>query len=160
MRLVIAAIGKLKDDGETVLVGRYRERIAAIGPSLGFQDIVIHETAESKKPNPGQRKEEEAQALLKGIEPAAALVALDERGSNLTSEAFSKTMTQLRDDGIASLRFVIGGPDGLDPDIQKKARLTLSLSPMTLPHGLARVVLLEQIYRALTIAAGHPYHRA
>ena len=81
MRLVIAAIGKLKDDGETVLVGRYRERIAAIGPSLGFQDIVIHETAESKKPNPGQRKEEEAQALLKGIGPAAALVALDERGA-------------------------------------------------------------------------------
>lgn len=159
MRLNIAAIGKLKDDGETSLVARYRDRIQAIGPGIGFQKFDINEFPESRKGSVEERKAEEALSLLKGHQPSDALVALDEKGQALTSLAFASKLAAMRDDGIAATRFVIGGPDGLLKDMRGQAALVLSLSAMTLPHGLARVVLIEQIYRAFTISAGHPYHR-
>jgi len=87
-------------------------------------------------------------------------VALDEHGRSLSSEAFAQWIAERRDGGAKTLAFLIGGPDGHSTEALKPATLKLSLGTMTLPHGLARVVLAEQLYRAATILAGHPYHRA
>jgi 23S rRNA (pseudouridine1915-N3)-methyltransferase len=88
------------------------------------------------------------------------LVAFDERGKSLTSEAFAQRIAAWRDDGKGSVCFVIGGPDGLDEHVRSAAGLVLSFGSLTLPHQLARALAVEQMYRALTILAGHPYHRA
>ena len=81
------------------------------------------------------------------------VVALDEKGKDLTTEQFARLLRQ-------ETAFVIGGPDGLDEKVKKEAAMLLRLSSLTLPHALAQVVLLEQIYRAATLLTGHPYHRA
>ena len=89
----------------------------------------------------------------------AVIIALDETGKTRTSVAFSQELQELRDAGTADVAFAIGGPDGHGPALLDAARLTLALGPMTWPHQIARVLLAEQIYRAITIASGHPYHR-
>ena len=90
----------------------------------------------------------------------AVLVALDARGQSLTSEAFAARLAKWRDGSAGDLAFVIGGADGLEPALVKRADLVLSLGAMTWPHMLARAMLAEQLYRAATILQGHPYHRA
>jgi len=99
--------------------------------------------------------------MLRGAMPGRAiLVAMDGKGKTLSSEAFAQRLGRWRDDGIADLAFVIGGADGLHPSLIGEADLSLSLGAMTWPHMLARAMLMEQLYRAHTILAGHPYHRA
>jgi 23S rRNA (pseudouridine1915-N3)-methyltransferase len=159
MRLHIASIGKLKDDGERQLVHRYQKRIDGIGPQLGFSQLVIDEFSESRQGTAALRKRDEAALLLKACEKSERIIALDAAGKLLTSPEFSQRLSTIRDDGPSSLSFVIGGADGLDRSLIEAAAWPLSLGRLTLPHGLARVVLVEQVYRALTIAAGHPYHR-
>lgn len=100
----------------------------------------------------------EAQRLRQAIPPRAHVIALDERGQTKTSQAFAQVLSRSQDT-VSALVFLIGGPDGLCPDLRAQAALSLRLSDMTLPHGMARVVLAEQIYRAWSILAGHPYHR-
>jgi 23S rRNA (pseudouridine1915-N3)-methyltransferase len=85
---------------------------------------------------------------------------LDERGRTMSSAEFAQYLGTRRDDGIKHAALLLGGPDGHAASLRSSAQLPLSLGPMTLPHGLARVVLVEQIYRAITILSGHPYHRA
>jgi 23S rRNA (pseudouridine1915-N3)-methyltransferase len=160
MRLIIAAVGKLKDGAERDLVARYRERFEALGRQLGLAPVVWHEIAESRAQDVARRREEEAAALLKLARDADYLIALDERGKALTSDAFAKALAKVRDGGTKTAAILVGGPDGLADTVRKAAALQLSLGAMTLPHGLARVVLAEQLYRAATILAGHPYHRA
>jgi 23S rRNA (pseudouridine1915-N3)-methyltransferase len=160
MRLVIAAVGKLKDGAERDLVARYRERFEGLGRKLGLAPVVWHEIPESRAQDVARRREDEASALLKLARDADYLVALDERGKALTSDAFAKTLAKVRDSGTKTAAIIVGGPDGLADGVRKSAALQLSLGAMTLPHGLARVVLAEQLYRAATILAGHPYHRA
>ena len=87
------------------------------------------------------------------------VVCLDETGKGLSSTALTDWIRLRRDQGVASIAFLIGGPDGHGAAVRERADLTLSLGAMTWPHGLARVLLLEQLYRAATILAGHPYHR-
>ena len=87
------------------------------------------------------------------------LVALDERGQNVDSAAFARHLGRWRDEGTNTI-FTIGGADGLSPDLQRKAKLRIAFGTATWPHQMVRVMLLEQIYRAATILAGHPYHRA
>ena len=87
------------------------------------------------------------------------MVALDERGKGIGSEAFASQIGRWRDDGRPAVSFVIGGADGLDPDFVKSADLVLSFSPMVWPHQLVRIMLAEQLYRTTTILSGHPYHR-
>ena len=87
-------------------------------------------------------------------------IALDETGQSPTSEEFSRWNENLRDGGARNLAFIIGGADGLDPTVVKAAQHKLAFGAMTLPHQLARIVLSEQLYRAMTLLAGHPYHRA
>ncbi len=101
----------------------------------------------------------EAQRLRAAIPAGHLIVALDERGKDWTSTQLAQALGQWRD-GAESVSFIIGGPDGLAADLKRDARLLLRLSSMTLPHALARVVLAEQLYRAWSLLAGHPYHRA
>lgn len=158
MRLTIAAIGRLKDGGERVLVDRYVKRCAA-GRTLGLGPVDEIELPESRLAQAAERQADEAKRLLKAVASADLIIALDERGKTLGSPEFSRWLGARRDDGRRHAAFLIGGPDGHGPDALRPAALRLSLGPMTLPHGLARAVLAEQLYRAITILSGHPYHR-
>jgi 23S rRNA (pseudouridine1915-N3)-methyltransferase len=160
MRLIIAAVGRLKDGAERELLERYRERFADLGKRLGFGPIAWHEPGESRAATAVKRCAEEGAALLKLARDADTIIALDERGKSLTSQAFAQLLGKIRDDGAGTLAILIGGPDGLAPAVRDAAHVKLALGAMTLPHGLARIVLAEQLYRAATILAGHPYHRA
>lgn len=159
MRLAVVAIGRLKAGSERDLALRYRERAAQLGRGLGFPACEIVEIPESRARRPQDRCAEEGAAILAHA-TGAALIAYDERGrTDLTSEAFADRVSAWRDAARPSLAVVIGGADGLDPTVRARADLTLSFGASTLPHGLVRVLALEQVYRALTILAGHPYHR-
>lgn len=114
--------------------------------------------ASGKKLKPGEAKGAEADAILAKRKPQDWLVALDERGSLLDSVELSRYVGKAQT-GAKDLLFIIGGDEGLDPRVRDAANLTLSLSKMTLPHRLARVVLIEQLYRAFTILKGEPYHK-
>jgi 23S rRNA (pseudouridine1915-N3)-methyltransferase len=159
MRLIVAAVGRLKDDAERALLAKYRERFEGAGKRLGLGPVVWHELAESRAATAPKRCAEEGAALLKLARGADAIVALDERGKALSSEAFAKYLAKRRDDGAQTLALLIGGPDGLAREVREAAQLVFSLGAITLPHALARIVLAEQLYRAATILAGHPYHR-
>ncbi|MCZ7595715.1 MAG: 23S rRNA (pseudouridine(1915)-N(3))-methyltransferase RlmH [Hyphomicrobium sp.] len=159
MRLIVAAVGRLKD-AERELCERYQKRFDASGRSLGLGPLDISELSESRAETAAARKADEAARLLKATAAAGARVVLDEGGKALSSDAFARWIAQTRDSGCKGLAFLIGGPDGHGPTAVQGAALKLSLGAMTLPHGLARAVLIEQLYRAATILAGHPYHRA
>jgi len=159
VKLTILCVGKLKEDPERALVARYLERFGQIGAGLGFGAASVTEIAESRALTSSERKTAEAAELKRRV-GEARIVALDERGRGLTSEEFAYLLRDWRDAGIRSTAFVLGGPDGLDSGFAKEAYLALSLGRLTMPHGLARVVLAEQVYRAATILARHPYHRA
>ena len=159
MRITIAAAGRLKDDAERVLLDRYLKRLAA-AKSIGFGPVDERETPESRRPTAVERQAEEAARLIKSAGDADLIIALDERGKALSSAAFAQWLGARRDDGRRHAAFLIGGADGHGEAVRKAAHLVLSLGSMTLPHGLARAVLAEQLYRAATILSGHPYHRA
>ena len=158
MKVVIAAIGRMKQGPERELVARYLERSAATGKLLGLTGFDVLESPESRASVPGSRKADEARTLL-GALSEGIIVALDERGRTQSSDTFAKQLARWRDDGRPAVSFVIGGADGLDPALVAKAHLTLSFSPLTWPHQLVRIMLAEQLYRATTILSGHPYHR-
>ena len=160
MRLLIAAVGKLKDGPERELYARYAERIGATGRAVGLGPLDLVELAESRAPTAGARMADEASRLLARCSDADVRFVLDERGKSISSQAFADRLRDIKDRSTGSLAFLIGGADGHGEAARAAAGTTLSLGPMTLPHGLARIVLAEQIYRAITILTGHPYHRA
>jgi 23S rRNA (pseudouridine1915-N3)-methyltransferase len=160
MRLVVISIGRLKQGPERELAERYRERFDDIGRKLGFRGLEIHEIPESRARDAATRIAEEAAAISAAIPAKSVLVALDERGDNLDSAAFARHLGRWRDEQMANTIFIIGGADGLSPDLRRKAKLKLAFGCATWPHQMVRILLLEQIYRAATILAGHPYHRA
>src|ERR1700749_4473375 len=160
MRIVVIAVGRLKQGPERELAGRYRERFEEMGRKLGFRGLEIHEIPETRARDAATRMAEEAAAMTAAIPDKSVLVALDERGDNLRSEAFAKHLGRRPDDTVANTVFAIGGADGLSPDLRRRAKLRLAFGSATWPHQMVRVMLLEQIYRAATILAGHPYHRA
>lgn len=131
----------------------YVDRIAASGRALGLAPVEIVEV-EGRKPG----KAAEGEAILAKAE-GARLIACDERGKSFASRDFAARIAALRDDGVRQLAFAIGGADGLDASVREAAADVLSFGPQTWPHALARVMLAEQIYRAVTILAGAPYHR-
>ena len=159
MRLVVISIGRLKQGPERELAERYRDRFDDIGRKLGFRGLEIHEIPESRARDAATRISEEATAISAAIPDKSVLVALDERGDNIDSTAFARHLGRWRDDSVASTIFVIGGADGLSPELGAKQKLGLAFGTATWPHQLVRVMLLEQLYRAATILAGHPYHR-
>lgn len=160
MRLAISAIGKLKDAEERAIVERYAKRLNGAGKTLGLGPLDIREYPESRAADVAERKRDEATRLLRDVGTGDVAIALEPTGESLTSEAFAKFLRKTRDSGAKSCIFLIGGPDGHGEAALSVAALKLSLGALTLPHGLARVVLAEQLYRAATILSGHPYHRA
>jgi len=158
MRFTVAAVGRLKD-AEHELCERYAKRFDAAGRPLGLGPLKICELNESRAATADARKADEASRLIKAAGAAIEIVVLDEGGKILSSQAFATWIAQRRDGGCRTLAFLVGGPDGHGREAVAGAALRLSLGSMTLPHGLARAVLIEQLYRAATILAGHPYHR-
>src|ERR1700732_1807722 len=160
MRLVVIAIGRLKQGPERELAERYRERSADIGRKLGFRGLEIIEIPESRARDAPSRIAEEATAFSAAMPESSVLVALDERGENLDSVAFSRHLGRWRDEGIGNSIFAIGGADGLSPDLRRKAKLRMAFGSATWPPQLVRIMLLEQLYRSVTNLAGHRYHPA
>lgn len=160
MRIVVAAVGRLKQDSETELSERYRKRVAQTGRQFGLRDIEIIEIRESRAADAGKRMLEESIALANVIPQDAAVVLLDSLGENLDSIGFATQLAKWRANGRPAVVFLIGGADGLAASLREKAELRLSFGAATWPHQLVRVMLLEQLYRSMTILAGHPYHRA
>jgi len=153
MKLAIAAIGKPGRGPEAALADDYARRATLSGRPLGLGPLELIDL-EPKKPG----KAPEAELLL-GAAEGAHLIACDERGRTYSSRAFADHLAALRDQGERRLVFVIGGADGLDESVRRAARSTLAFGPQTWPHALARAMLAEQLYRAVTILAGSPYHR-
>jgi 23S rRNA (pseudouridine1915-N3)-methyltransferase len=153
LRVVILAVGRLARAPETELVRLYADRATAAGRALGLGPVEIVEV-EGRKPG----KAAEAEALRPHFKDAHVLVC-DERGLPRTSRAFAEEIARLRDDGTRRLVLVIGGADGLDPALMGEAQGRLAFGPQTWPHALVRAMLAEQVYRAVTILAGSPYHR-
>ncbi|TMJ01966.1 MAG: 23S rRNA (pseudouridine(1915)-N(3))-methyltransferase RlmH [Alphaproteobacteria bacterium] len=158
MRIVVAAVGRLKRGPEQDLAERYRARAAKSGRGVGLRALDVIEVAESRARDAGRRMLEESIALANVIPKDAATVLLDPRGEALDSGAFAKRLRGWNDAG-RDVAFLVGGPDGLAPTLADQADLHLAFGALTWPHQLARVMLLEQIYRAVTILSGHPYHR-
>jgi 23S rRNA (pseudouridine1915-N3)-methyltransferase len=159
MRLVVISVGRLKQGPERELAERYRERFDDLGRKLGFRGLEIHEIAESRARDAATRITEEAAAVSAAIPAKSILVALDERGDTIDCAAFARHLGRWRDESVANTIFAIGGADGLSPDLRRKAKLNVAFGAATWPHQMVRVMLLEQLYRAATILAGHPYHR-
>jgi 23S rRNA (pseudouridine1915-N3)-methyltransferase len=160
MRLMVIAVGRLKDGPERELAERYAKRFDDLGRRIGLRGLEIHEIPESKARDAPSRISAEANAITALIPDKATVVALDEHGKLLDSPAFSSELRRHRDAAVPALAFLIGGADGLSPDLRHRAVLTLAFGAATWPHQLVRVMLLEQLYRAATILSGHPYHRA
>ncbi|MFZ5669440.1 MAG: 23S rRNA (pseudouridine(1915)-N(3))-methyltransferase RlmH [Pseudomonadota bacterium] len=153
MKITVLAVGRLGRAPEALLALDYAARATASGRSLGLGPVEIVEV-EGRKPG----KAAEAEAILPHLKDAH-VIACDEHGEVQPSRAFAGKIGRLRDDGARRLVFLIGGADGLDPSILAAANGKLAFGPQTWPHALARAMLAEQIYRAVTILAGGPYHR-
>ena len=152
MHIVVAAVGKQKAGPERELFDAY---VARLPWRVDLKEIEL-----KKEMAVDVRRAREGEALLAAVPEGARIIALDERGRADTSDAFAKRLGRWRDDGVRSVTFLIGGADGLDESIRKRADVVLSFGALTWPHMLVRALLAEQIYRAHTILTGHPYHRA
>jgi 23S rRNA (pseudouridine1915-N3)-methyltransferase len=159
MRFTIAAIGRLKDGPERALIERYSNLLIGLGRSCGVGPLKIVELPEARGGSIDHRRDDEATRLLAATPDDGQRFLLDERGRTMPSSKFAEQIGRYRDEGIREIAFLIGGADGHGAPAKSSVKDTLSLSPFTLPHGLARIVLAEQLYRATTILAGHPYHR-
>lgn len=153
MKIAIVAIGRLARSPEAELVKLYVDRATAAGRSMGLGPVEVIDV-ESRKPG----KAAEAEALRHHLADSH-VIACDERGRVRASRTFAEEIADLRDRGVRRLVFLIGGADGLDPELVKAAQGTLAFGPQTWPHALARAMLCEQLYRAVSILAGSPYHR-
>ncbi|MDR3500136.1 MAG: 23S rRNA (pseudouridine(1915)-N(3))-methyltransferase RlmH [Parvibaculum sp.] len=160
MRIEIRAVGRLRAGPEKTLLDDYLARAGAAGRSLGITSLTFAEVEEKRRLDGAALKTAEAALLKTSLPKGAYLVALDERGRAEPSEAFAARLGRWRDNGVGDLAFVIGGADGLAPSLREEADHLLAFGPMTWPHMLVRVMLAEQLYRAVSIMAGHPYHRA
>ena len=154
MRLTLLAVGRFGRVPEASLTKDYLDRATAAGRSLGLTPFDLVEV-EGRKPG----KIAEGEALLAALGDDAHLIACDEHGSALTSRALADKIAALRDGGTRRLVFVVGGADGLSPAVLGAARERIAFGVQTWPHALVRVMLAEQLYRAVTILAGSPYHR-
>jgi 23S rRNA (pseudouridine1915-N3)-methyltransferase len=141
----------MKDGPERALVDDYIARAQKTGKQLGYRGVEEAELAASTKDDESQR--------LIARHGQGVLVRLDERGEAWTSQDLSKRLARWRDSGEDAVSFVIGGADGTSPAVAAAARHTISFGVQTWPHRLVRVMIAEQIYRALSIEAGSPYHR-
>lgn len=159
MRIVVAAVGRLKQGPEREIAERYRKRAADAGRSAGLSAFDIVEIKESRAGDAARRMIEESIAIANVIPERAVTVILDARGESLTSVAFASRLQDWRNQDKPAVAFIIGAADGLAPTLREQASLAIAFGAATWPHQLVRIMLLEQIYRAIMILAGHPYHR-
>lgn len=155
MRVQICAVGRLRTGPERTLIDDYTKRFDRTGRALSLGPLSEIEVEDRK----GGGMAAEAALLQRAVPAGARLITLDERGRLMTSVQFADMLAQVRDDGAQDLAFVIGGADGIDPDLRAQADMSLSFGQMVWPHMLARVMLAEQLYRGASILAGSPYHR-
>lgn len=158
MQLGLICVGRLKAGPEREIYARYAERIAALR-RLGLEGLDLKEIDESKAASSAERMAREGAAILAAAPEVARLVVFDERGRAADSAAFAGFIGAERDAGRKALWFAIGGSEGLDESVRAKACAVYSFGAMTIPHQLLRILAAEQIYRAMTILSGHPYHR-
>ncbi len=143
-----------------MLANDYAGRIEVFGRKAGVAALKISEWSESQNQNVNSRMEEEAKTLWSTVPQGGITFVLDERGKSLSSEEFASLIRKHADQGAHDINFLIGGPDGHDATTRTKANHLIALGAMTWPHRLVRIMLLEQIYRSLTIMVNHPYHRS
>jgi 23S rRNA (pseudouridine1915-N3)-methyltransferase len=160
MRILIAAVGRLKQGPEHELAASYRKRAETVGRGFGWREIEVVEVRESRARDTERRRTEESIAIANVIPERAIVAILDERGENLDSAKFAALLRQWRAEDRPAICFIIGGADGLAASLRARAKLNFAFGAATWPHQLVRVMLLEQLYRAGTILAGHPYHRS
>ena len=156
MRVHIIAVGRLRGGPEQDLVDDYLTRFDRTGRALGLGPARVVEVDDRK----GGGMSTQATLLRKAVPSGAIVVILDERGRTESSPRFAERMARWRDDGSSDLALIIGGADGIDPALRDEADFALSFGNMVWPHMLVRVMLAEQLYRAASILAGTPYHRA
>ncbi len=156
MRVHICAVGRLRAGPEKSLIDDYLTRFDRSGRQLGLGPAQVIEVEDRR----GGGMEAQAQALRKAIPQGAVLGALDERGKGISSPDFAGLMAGYRDAGRSDLALIIGGADGISPDLRNAVDFSVSFGKMVWPHMLVRVMLAEQLYRAASILAGSPYHRA
>lgn len=137
----------------------YAEYAGRMGPELRLELVEIPVTPRGRKADVARCRAEEGRRMLAAIEPRAHVTALDVKGRGMTTEQLARWLAARMNDG-RDAALLIGGPDGIDPACMERADSTWSLSPLTFPHGLVRVMVAEQLYRAQSILKGHPYHRA
>jgi 23S rRNA (pseudouridine1915-N3)-methyltransferase len=160
MRVLVTAVGRLKQGPERELAASYRKRAETIGRAFGMREIEIVEIRESRASDVERRRVEESIAIANVIPERSTIAILDERGESLGSAALAALLRQWRAEERPAACFIIGGADGLAASLVERANLKLAFGMATWPHQLVRIMLLEQIYRAGTILAGHPYHRS
>jgi 23S rRNA (pseudouridine1915-N3)-methyltransferase len=160
VRIVVAAVGRLRDGPELQLIEDYGSRIRSGGRAIGVSAFDILEVEAPKGLAGAARQAKEAALVAEASANATRRIALDERGKDLSSEALARIVGQWRDEGAREIAFLIGGADGHDEATRRRSDLVLSFGRATWPHMLARAMLAEQIYRVMTILSGHPYHRA
>lgn len=150
LKVDVICVGRVRKGPHFDIIDDYKKRIQ--------WPLTIFEI-EAKSTIPQKAQEEEAEKILTKINNQAVVIVLDERGEGLRSLDFAKTLEKFKDSGESHVQFIIGGADGLIDSVRDKADILLSFGQQTWPHVLARIMLLEQIYRAQQILAGHPYHR-
>ena len=154
MHVSIISVGKLKSGPEKDLVDDYVSRFNKAGPSLGFRSLKVIDVAS------GGGLAAEGERLLGALPAGAKAIRLDEHGPQLSSVKFSDRAARLRDDGLGHLCFLIGGAEGYSDEVRHTCPETLAFGPQTWPHRLVKVMIAEQLYRAISLQAGLPYHKA
>lgn len=153
MVLHVVAVGRMSDLGLRAACADYADRVRRVW------GLELHEVRSPAGRFPSaERMRREGERLLAALPPGVVAVALTPTGRSETSEGLARRLAEWQVHG-RSVAFVLGGADGLDAQVMQRCELTLSLSPLTFPHELARLILLEQLYRAATILRGTPYHR-
>jgi len=155
LRVLIAAVGRLRDAPEAALAADYVARAAAAGRQLGFKSVDIVEV----EARPAGDPRAEAGALFRATPDDSRKILLDERGAEWASRQLAEKLARWRDDGVPCATFWIGGADGVSQSVKDNADEKLAFGRQTWPHRLVRVMIAEQIYRAVTILCGNPYHR-
>ena len=158
MKLKVISIGQLKNNPILEIQKDYESRILNLSKSVGIKNLEIKELPISKKSSIKERQKEEAKIISQHIKQDNLNVFLDGKGENINSIDISQIISKNSFNG-KDLVFFIGGPDGFDEKIIKVANKIISFGRVTWPHKLIRIMLLEQLYRGITILNNHPYHR-
>ena len=156
MKTLLILVGKTTDKRLQSLFDDYADRLSHY--NLGFSVAVVPELKNTKSLSEGQQKQAEGNAIMKLLQPSDFVLLLDERGKEHTSVGMAGYMEEKMNQSTRRLVFIIGGPYGFSPEMYARANDKISLSKMTFSHQMVRLIFVEQLYRAMTIIKGEPYH--